>query len=61
MHYDKNANRWKILWEDKRTHVVNVEYPEDNGKLFVTYLEDKWKPETETELFQLKWGVTLVQ
>lgn len=56
MHYDKLSQRWKNVWKFGAGHIVNVEYPENNGNLAVTFLVDKWKGEKDTIFFQLKWG-----
>ncbi len=56
MHYDKLDRQWKMVWKDKRAYITNVEYPKDNGEIFVSYIIDKYKsPETTTTLFELKW------
>lgn len=56
MHYNKLAQCWEKVWEFGAGHVVNVEYPENNGELTITYLVDKWRGDKETVFFHLKWG-----
>lgn len=57
MHYDNLMQHWVKVWEFWHSYIINVEYPDKNGKLSATYIVDKYKGnETNTIFFQLKWG-----